>query len=183
MHGMKQGGVASIDAIVERVGRALGWLTLAMVAGTLVVVVARYGFDRGWPWLQESITWMHATVFMLGAAWALRAGDHVRVDILHKRLSPRGQALVDLAGTLLLLLPLCLFIAWDSRGYVLQAWAVREASREAGGMQGLFLLKTLIPLGMLLLVLQGLSEALRAWRRLRAPGPAAAATAPGREGR
>ncbi|MCU0758539.1 MAG: TRAP transporter small permease subunit [Steroidobacteraceae bacterium] len=168
---MKRGGLPAVDALVERIGRAAGWLTLAMVLATLVVVVARHGLDRGWLWLQESITWMHAVVFMLGASWALREGDHVRVDILYRKLPPRGQALVDLAGTLLLLLPLCLFVAWDSRSYVLQSWAVREASREAGGMPALFLLKTMIPLGMLLLVLQGLSEALRAWRRFRGAGP------------
>ena len=179
--GLEQRGVAAIDGLVERIGRMVGWLTLAMVAGTLVVVVMRYGFDRGWIWLQESVTWMHAAVFMLGAAWALRTGDHVRVDIFYRKLPPRGQALVDLAGTLLLLVPLCAFLVWDSRSYVLQSWQIREASREAGGMQGLFLLKSLIPLGMGLVLLQGLSEALRAWRRFAAatgttdavrPGPA-----------
>ena len=167
---MQAEGMPAVDAWVARIGKAVGWLTLAMVATVLVVVVARYGFDRGWLWLQESVTWMHAATFMLGGAWALRSGDHVRVDIFYRRLAPRGQALVDLGGTLLFLLPLCLFLAWDSRGYVLQSWQVREASREAGGMQGLFLLKTLIPLGMLLLALQGASEALRAWLRLRAAG-------------
>lgn len=169
-HGLEQRGVAAIDGLVERIGKAMGWLTLAMVAGTLIVVVMRYGFDKGWLWLQESITWMHAAVFMLGAGWALRTGDHVRVDIFYRKLPSRGQALVDLAGTLLLLVPLCAFLVWDSRSYVLQSWQIREASREAGGMQGLFLLKSLIPLGMGLVLLQGLSEALRAWRRFAAAG-------------
>jgi TRAP-type mannitol/chloroaromatic compound transport system permease small subunit len=167
---VKRDGVAAIDALTAGIGKAVGWLTLAMVAATVVVVVMRYGFDQGWLWLQESITWMHGFVFMLGAAWALRTGDHVRVDIFYKKLPARGQALVDLTGTLLLLLPLCGYILWESVPYVLQSAQVRETSREAGGMRELWLLKAIIPLATTLLILQGLSEATRAWRCWRTAG-------------
>jgi TRAP-type mannitol/chloroaromatic compound transport system permease small subunit len=160
-------GIATLDAITAGLGRAVGWLTLSMVLATLLVVVMRYGFDAGWLWLQESITWMHACVFMFGAAWALRRGDHVRVDVFYKTMSPRGQAIVDLAGTLLLLLPLCGYLLWQSWPYALQSWQVGETSREAGGMRALWALKAVIPLATTMLILQGVSEATRAGRRLR----------------
>jgi TRAP-type mannitol/chloroaromatic compound transport system permease small subunit len=165
---MRQGGIAAIDALVAGIGRLVAWLTLAMVVTTVVVVVMRYGFDAGRLWLQESITWMHACVFMLGAAWALRTGDHVRVDIFYKRLSPPVQALVDLGGTLLLLLPLCGYLLWESMPYVMQSLRAGEDSREAGGMRALWMLKAVIPLATTTLILQGISEATRAWRRVRA---------------
>jgi TRAP-type mannitol/chloroaromatic compound transport system permease small subunit len=163
-------GIATIDAVSAGLGRAVGWLTLSMVTATVLVVVLRYGFDAGWLWLQESITWMHAFVFMLGAAWALRSGDHVRVDVFYKKMSPRGQAIVDLTGTLLLLMPLCGYLLWQSWPYVLQSWQVGETSREAGGMRALWALKAVIPLTATMLMLQGVSEATRAWRRLRGSG-------------
>ncbi len=165
---MKRDGLAVIDTLSATLGRLVGWLALAMVAATVLVVVMRYGFDRGWLWLQESITWMHAFVFMLGAAWALHSGDHVRVDIFYRRFTPRGQALVDLCGTLLLLWPLCGYLLWESWPYVMRSLQVRESSREAGGMRELWVLKAVIPVAATMLMLQGLSEATRAWRRFRA---------------
>ena len=167
MNSLQPSGIDWIDRFSERVGRAVSWLTLAMVIVTFAIAVLRYAFDRGWTSMQESVTWMHASVFMLGAAYALRTGDHVRVDIFYKKLSPRGQALVDILGTLLLLLPLCAYLLWESWPYVSQSWAVREGSREASGLGGLFLLKTVILITALMLTLQGISEIVRAMRRLR----------------
>ncbi len=156
-----------IDRLSNAIGRAVSWLTLAMVLVTCLVVVLRYGFDIGRIWLQESTTWMHAAVFMLVAAEALRAGAHVRVDVYYKDRGPRAQAAIDLAGYLLCLLPLCAFLLYSSFGYVTDAWAVREGSREAGGLSGLYLLKALIPITATLLLLQGGSAAWGAYRRLR----------------
>lgn len=161
-------GIALIDRFSELIGRAVSWLTFAMIFATFFVVIARYVFGAGWIWIQESITWMHATVFMLGAAYTLRAGDHVRVDVFYKKLSARGQALVDIGGTVLFLLPLCGYLLYESWFYVAQSWQIGESSRDAGGMRGVFLLKTLIPVAAGLLALQGVSEILRAARRLRA---------------
>ncbi|MGM0595080.1 MAG: TRAP transporter small permease subunit [Pseudomonadota bacterium] len=150
-----------IDQFSDWTGRLLAWLTLAMVLITFTVVVLRYLFDSGWIALQESITYMHALVFMLGAAYTLRHDGHVRVDIFYQRFGERGRAWVDLLGTLLLLLPVCAFIAWASWDYVSNAWELREGSREAGGLPGVYLLKTAIPLMALLLLLQGCALALR----------------------
>lgn len=132
-----------------------------MVIVTFLVVVLRYSFDLGWIAMQESVSYMHAALFMLAAAYTLQRGGHVRVDILYQRLSPRGRAWVDLLGTLFLLAPVCVFLAWSGWGYVAESWAVWEGSREAGGIPAVYLLKSLILAMPLLLLLQGLAWALR----------------------
>lgn len=160
---------SGIDALNRMVGNAVSWLTLAMVLVTTVIVVLRYVFEFGVIWLQESVTWMHAVVFMLGAAYTLERDEHVRVDIFYRRMSERGRALVDAAGVLLFVLPLCGWIAYESWGYVATSWAIAEVSVNAGGLPYPFvpLSKTLL-LGMPLLVaLQGLSLLLSSLLRLR----------------
>lgn len=130
--------------LVRKAGKFVAWLTLAMTLLTFTIVVLRYGFNQGWIWLQESVTYLHAAVFMTAAAWALQTDDHVRVDIFYRDRSQRYRSAVDLAGTLLFLVPFSLFllyIAWD---YVAASWATHEASREAGGLPLVWLLKMLI---------------------------------------
>lgn len=159
-----------LDAVSRRTGQAIAWLTLALgLAGTAVVVL-RYAFDSGWIWMQESLIWMHALTFMLGAAYTLEADEHVRVDVFYRDRSPRAKAVVDLLGTLLFLLPLCGFLLWASFPYVGGAWRIAERSREAGGLPALYLLKTAIPAMAVLLALQGVSGALRCVVTLRRPG-------------
>jgi TRAP-type mannitol/chloroaromatic compound transport system permease small subunit len=151
----------AVDAFVRRLGEAISWLSLSMVLVTFLVVVLRYVFDQGSIALQESVTYMHASLFMLAIAYTLGRDGHVRVDIFYQRLSRRGRAWVDLLGTLLLLIPVCLLILWLGWDYVAESWHVREGSREAGGLPGVYLLKTLILLMPALLLLQGLAWALR----------------------
>ena len=150
-----------LDGIADRTGRAVSWLTLGVVLITFAVVLLRYGFNLGWIAMQESITYLHAAVFMLGAAYTLRHDGHVRVDILYRKSSPRARAWIDLFGALLLLLPVCIFIVWASWNYVTVSWSLREGSQEAGGLPAVFILKTAIPVMALLLILQGCSQALR----------------------
>ncbi|MEZ5515270.1 MAG: TRAP transporter small permease subunit [Steroidobacteraceae bacterium] len=165
--GTLPGKSSLIDRLSDALGRAISWLTLAMVLVTLVVVVLRYVFGIGVIWLQESITWMHAVVFMLGASYALRQEDHVRVDVLYRRATPRQRGWIDVLGSLLFLLPFCAYILYTSWPYVAASFAVREASREANGLPGLFLLKAVIPLMAVLLALQALADLRRAVHRIR----------------
>jgi TRAP-type mannitol/chloroaromatic compound transport system permease small subunit len=153
--------IRRLEALNERVGRAVAWLALAMVLVTFAIVLLRYLFNLGWVAMQETVVYMHAALFMFGAAYTLKHDGHVRVDIFYRRLGPRGQALVDLAGTLLLLIPFCLFIAWVSWDYVAAAWALKEGSREAGGLPAVYLLKAAIPAMALLLLVQGVALGLR----------------------
>ena len=147
-----------IDLLNEWIGRAVAWLTLGTVLVTFVVVVLRYGFDWNSIALQESATYLHALVFMAGAAYTMKHDDHVRVDIFYRGMSERRQAWVNLLGTLFLLLPICGFILWESSDYVVDAWQRLERSRESGGLPLVFLLKSFIPLMAGLLTLQGLAQ-------------------------
>jgi len=147
----------TLHAINEVTGKAIAWLTLLMMLVTFSVVLLRYMFDLGWVAMQESVVYMHATVFMLGAAYTMKHQGHVRVDIFYQRFTVKTRAWVDLIGTLLLLFPVSIFIAWMGWEYVVDAWRVHEGSREAGGLPGVFLLKSLIILMPTLLIVQGLA--------------------------
>ena len=155
-----------IDELSEHTGRVIAWLTLGTVLLTFTVVVLRYGFDAGSIAMQEAVSYLHAAVFMLGAAYTLKHDAHVRVDIVYRRLSARGQAMVNLLGTLLLLLPVCIYILASSWEYVAVSWSLREGSQEAGGLDAVFLLKTAIPVMALLLMLQGLAIAIHSLLQL-----------------
>ena len=156
-----------IDALNERIGQFAAWLVLAMVFITFLVVVLRYGFNFGRISLQESITYLHAFVFMLAGAYTLKHNQHVRVDIFYQDMSTHSKSKVDLFGTLFLLLPFVGFILWVSFDYVLNSWKLLEGSREAGGLPFVYILKTLIPLMAMLLFLQAISLAGRAWLKLK----------------
>jgi TRAP-type mannitol/chloroaromatic compound transport system permease small subunit len=159
-----------IDRLNAAIGRSVAWLCLFVVVAQFAVVVLRYGFSLGSIWLTESIIYGHAALFMLAAAWTLREGGHVRVDVFYADASPRRKALVDLCGALLLLLPFMLVLGWFALPYVARSWAILETSRETSGIPAVFLLKTLIPLFALLMALQGVSQAIRAAHVLSGQG-------------
>ncbi|CAD5106736.1 TRAP transporter small permease subunit [Zestomonas carbonaria] len=152
----------AIDALNAYFGRLCAWLTLFMVMATAAVVVMRYGFGIGAIALQESVMYAHALVFMGAAAWALQRNAHVRVDIFHQRFSGRRQALVEVLGTLLFLIPVCLFLGWSSWDYVANSWATREVSSETGGLKYVYLQKSIILVLVVSLLLQGISELIKA---------------------
>lgn len=158
-----------IDRFSKLVGFAVSWLTLVMVLVTFVVVVMRYVFDAGLIWLQESVVWMHAVVFMLGAAYTLQQEEHVRVDIFYREMSAKRKAWIDAIGVVIFLLPLCVFFAWKSYDFVTISWALKEASRESGGLPYPFipLLKSIIVVTPILLGLQGVALLMRSMRTLR----------------
>lgn len=164
--------INAIDTWTEVSGRALAWLALALVLLTLWVVIWRHGFGRGSVALQEGMTYLHAGLFLLGAAYALKQGAHVRVDIFYSRFSARGRAWIDALGGVLLLLPLCGLIIVTSFDYVAASWAIRERSAEPGGIHAVYWLKTLIPLMAANLALQGLAEVGRNILHLCQPGGA-----------
>ena len=161
----------AIDRISIATGQWASWLTLAMVGATFVVVVLRYVFGVGVVWMQEFVTWMHAMVFMLGAAYTLQQDDHVRVDIFYREMSERQKALVNLAGVVIFVAPLAIFFVVESLDYVTTAWQVREVSRDSGGLPYPFvpLLKSALLIMPAAVLLQGISMALRSVHTLRGP--------------
>jgi TRAP-type mannitol/chloroaromatic compound transport system permease small subunit len=151
-----------IDRLTTAIGRAVAWLALVIVLLQFALVVARYLFGLGSIWLSEAVIYGHAALFMGAAAWTLRAGGHVRVDVFYAEASPRARAMIDLVGALLLLLPFALVLVWLSLPYAARSWAILERSQEASGLPLVFVLKTLIPLFALLMALQGIAQAIRA---------------------
>lgn len=150
-----------IDCFTEWTGRLVAWLTLAMMALTCMVVVMRYFLQTGSIALQESVTYLHALVFLLGAAFTLKRGGHVRVDIFYQRYSPRIRALVDALGGLLFLIPVCILILLFCWEYVENSWTIREVSKEASGLPWVYLLKTLLIVMPVTLLLQGVAEVIK----------------------
>lgn len=152
----------ALKNVSARTGNVIAWLTVPMVLVTFVIVVLRYVFDLGWIWMQESVVWMHAALFMLASAYTLNRDEHVRVDIFYRELTPVRKAWVDLCGTLLFLLPVSIFLIVTSWDYVAVSWSIGEGSREAGGLPFPFvpLLKSVIPASFALVVLQGVAIAI-----------------------
>jgi len=148
-------------------GKSVAWLTLVMVLLTFTIVVLRYGFNLGWIWLQEIVTYLHVMVFTVVAAWALQKDGHVRVDIFYNEMPVRRRALVDLLGTLVFLVPFCVFLLGIAWPYVASSWKLLEASREAGGLPLVFLLKSLIMVLPALLLSQAFINVIDAWKTLR----------------
>ena len=158
-----------LDRISARLGKAASWLTLFMVLVTFVVVVMRYVFDMGLIWLQESVVWMHAFVFMVGAAYTLQTEEHVRVDIFYRDMSLKGRAWIDILGVILFLFPLCAFLAWTAFDFVAVSWRLEEASRESGGLPYplIPLLKSILVVMPIMVALQGLSLLVSSLTKLR----------------
>jgi len=151
-----------LEQFIDWTGRLVSWLVLAMVLVMFCVVVFRYIFDTGWIALQESISYFHSIVFLLGAAYTLQQDAHVRVDIFYSRLGEKAKAWIDLLGHVFILMPVMIFIMWISWPYVMDAWDVRESSREAGGLPGVYLIKSLILIMATLLIVQAVALSLRA---------------------
>jgi TRAP-type mannitol/chloroaromatic compound transport system permease small subunit len=151
-----------IDVMTAAIGRTVAWCLLAMVTVQVAVVLMRYVLGLGSIWLQETIIYAHASLFMLAAAWTLKRGGHVRVDIFYANAPSRWKALIDLCGAIFLLLPFAIALLVLSLPYVARSWAILEHSPETSGLPLVFVLKTLIPAFALLLALQGVSQLIRA---------------------
>ena len=158
-----------IDRISIASGQAAAWLTFCMVVVTFVVVVMRSVFDAGLIWVQESVVWMHAVVFMLGAAYTLQAEEHVRVDVFYRNLGEKRRAWVNIIGVFIFLLPVCVFLGWNSIDFVVQSWSIQESSRESGGLSYPLvpMLKSVLLLMPLTVALQGVSLVLKSLKILR----------------
>ena len=151
---------AVIDVINEKIGVVCNWLVLlaCLVSGGNAMV--RYAYDTSSnAWLE--VQWyMFAVIVMFGAAYTLKRNEHVRVDLLYMMLSRRGQLWIDILGTLIFLLPTCLILAWLSWPFFMQSFAIGEHSSNAGGLIR-WPIKAVLPLGFLLVALQGLSELIK----------------------
>ena len=162
---------AAIDRVNDRIGVAIQWLVLLMVLVGAFNALARYAtrytgislssnayFDLQW--------YMFSLLFLPGAAYGLNKDVNVRVDVLYSRLSVRGRAWIDLAGSVLFLLPFCVMMLWVSWPFVRNSWAVLEGSPDPGGLPR-YPIKTLILVSFFLLFLQGVSQTIKQIERIR----------------
>ena len=153
--------LSAVEKFTEVTGRFISWATVTMVILVVLVVITRYFLGLGSIALQESVTYLHCLVFMMGFAFTLKHDGHVRVDIFYRGFSPRFKAIVNLVGGLLFLIPFCLLIFFTSWDYVLASWVIRETSAENNGLPFIYLLKTLMLLMPVTLLLQGIAEIIR----------------------
>lgn len=153
--------VRLIDNINEGVGRLMGWLTILMVINVFVVVVLRYVFSLGWVWMQELYIWVHATVFMLGSGYTLMHDGHVRIDLIYRTASQRYKSIVDILGCAFLAAPLLYVIFTRSWPLIARSIENMERSAEAGGLPGVFVLKSVLAVFCILFGLQSLALLLR----------------------
>ena len=158
--------IRTLDHLSEYVGRATAWLTSLLVGLIGIYVVMRYVFAEPRLWMQELEWHLFALIFLLGAAYTLKADAHVRVDVFYSRFHVRQQAWVNLIGTLVFLLPFCWVVVSRSWSFVESSWLIDERSSDPGGLPARYLIKAALPLSFLLLALQGVSEGLKALRTL-----------------
>jgi TRAP-type mannitol/chloroaromatic compound transport system permease small subunit len=156
-----------IDTFIDRVGRVTAWssFALALVMGGNVIL--RYVFHTGSVWSQELEWHLMSPICLFGMSYALRHGEHVRVDVLFANFSQRGKNFVDFLSSLILM-AISVVIIWLSLPYVLQSWWIGEGSANPGGIPARYVLKAIIPVGFTLMFVQGLGHAIRyyhAWRR------------------
>ena len=160
-------GFSALRNFIALCGKSVAWLTVVMVLLTFTIVVLRYGFNLGWIWLQETVTYLHVMVFTVVSAWTLQQDGHVRVDIFYTEMPEKKRALADLLGTLVFLIPFCIFVLVIAWPYVAGSWKLLEGSREAGGLPLVFLLKSLILVLPALLLGQAFINVTDAWKTLR----------------
>jgi TRAP-type mannitol/chloroaromatic compound transport system permease small subunit len=156
-----------IDAFIDLFGRITAWSSFALAIVMAGNVLLRYVFHTGSVWSQELEWHLMAPICLFGMSYALRHGEHVRVDVLFAAFSPRAKNFVELVSSLLLI-AISLIVIWLSIPYVMQSWWIGEGSANPGGIPARYLLKALIPLGFALMVVQGVGQAIRyflAWWR------------------
>ena len=147
-----------IDGLNEYIGVLVSWLTSLMVLVVFYDTVMRYAFKKGNVAIQELEWHIFAVVFLIGAAYALKNGAHVRVDIIYTRLSAKTKALIDFMGSIVFLIPFAVMVIYSTQNFVANSWAVKELSPDPGGLPARYILKAMIPAGFALLILQGTSQ-------------------------
>ena len=156
----------AIDAFIDLVGRCVSWLALVLALVMGGNVLLRYGFSLGWIWTQELEWHLLVPICLFGMSYALRHGEHVRVDVLFDKFSQRSKHSIDVISAILGM-AFSLLVIWLSIPYVEQSWSVGEGSSNPGGLDARYVVKAAIPIGFALLFLQSLSQAIRSTLAVR----------------
>jgi len=155
--------VRLIDGLNDKIGHFISWLCTLLVLVVCYDVFTRYVLNISSVAVQELEWHLFAVIFLIGAAYTLKQDGHVRVDVFYSHMSPRKKAFIDLFGGLIFLIPFSLLVIFTSHGFVQMSWSVMETSPDPGGLPFRYLLKAMIPVGFVLVLLQGLALTLRAF--------------------
>ncbi len=151
----------SIDRFIDSIASILMFLIISLVMLVFFTVILRYFFNISFVFLQELIMYLHALIFMFGISYTLKEKSHVKIDVIFNSLSEKNQLLILLTGTLIFIVPTSLFIIYISMDMVIQSWSLLEGSSEAGGLDLVFILKTIIPVTGFLIFLQAISDIIK----------------------
>jgi len=160
-----------IDRINMQIGRFMGWLMLALVLLVTFDVAARYIFNFGMVIVQETEWWLFSIIFLSCAGYTFLYNEHVRVDIVYSRLSPKGQRITDIICAFIFLFPMCVLLIWTSLWYIRDSWLTGEFSPDPGGWCCYWALKSFIPFGFFLLLLQGIVQVYKKIMELQGQEP------------
>lgn len=158
-----------IDAWIALCGRAISWIWLLLLGIIVLNVLLRYAFGEGRIEFEEIQWHLYSIGFLIGLSYAYQADTHIRVDLLHERLSLRHQAWIELYGIILLLLPFIVLILIYSVPFVQSSFALSERSQAPGGLPMRWLIKAVLPLGFAMLLLATVSRLSRVWSALFPP--------------
>ena len=150
-----------IDKLTDNIASGLLYILIALILLVFSTVFFRYVFNMSYIIIQEIIMYLHALIFMFGISYALKENSHVKIDVLYNSLNKRTQRVISIAGLVSFILPTALFIIYISIDMVTQSWVIFEGSSEAGGLNLVFILKSLIPISGVLIFLQGISELIK----------------------
>jgi len=150
-----------IDKLTDNIANGLLYILIALILLVFSTVFFRYVFNMSYIIVQEIIMYLHALIFMFGISYALKENSHVKIDVLYNTLNKRTQRVISIAGLVSFILPTALFIIYISIDMVTQSWMILEGSSEAGGLDLVFILKSLIPISGILIFLQGISELIK----------------------
>jgi len=155
--------VRLIDGFNEKIGIVISWLTTLLVLVVCYDVFTRYFLRSSSVAVQEMEWHIFAVIFLLGAAFTLKHEGHVRVDVFYSVMSPKSKAIIDLLGGLVFLIPFSILVIWTSQGFISMSWAIQETSPDPGGLPYRYLLKAMIPVGFVLVLMQGVAMTIRAF--------------------
>jgi TRAP-type mannitol/chloroaromatic compound transport system permease small subunit len=150
-----------IDKLTDNIANGLLYILIVLIVLVFSTVFFRYVFNMSYIIIQEIIMYLHALIFMFGISYALKENSHVKIDVLYNSLNKRTQSVISIAGLVSFILPTALFIIYISIDMVTQSWMILEGSSEAGGLDLVFILKSLIPISGILIFLQGISELIK----------------------
>ncbi|USD66399.1 TRAP transporter small permease subunit [Vibrio sp. SCSIO 43136] len=162
-----------LERIFNRIGDVLGWISsilfLLLLANVVYDVIMRYAFNDVSIAFQEMEWHLFSAVFLLGVPYAIKAGGHVRVDIFYERLSLRAQAIIDILGTVLWLIPFCLLVAWFGIDFAKESYLLGETSGDPGGLPYRWIIKAMIPVSFTLMALSGVGLMLHSLNKIFNP--------------